>query len=162
VGHNLDKSLLVSILAVFIFLLSLFRSIRLAVICMLPSLLTMGVIFGTMGAWGVTIDLGTSLVAGIATGAGADFAMHYMWYLRSQSPDEVSRTVGPVMVVSIVLVSLGFVVLALGKSPVMHLFGTLAGLSMSLSAFLTCLLVPALLNKFGTSLVPSKSQEGSL
>jgi putative effector of murein hydrolase len=29
----------------------------------------------------------------------------------------------------------------------MHLFGTLAGLSMSLSALLTCLLVPAVLNK---------------
>jgi len=87
--------------------------------------------------------------------------MHYMWYLRRQSADEVSRTVGPVMVVSIVLVSLGFVVLALGKSPVMHLFGTLAGLSMSLAAFLTCLLVPALLNKFGAGIDRPKSQEGS-
>jgi len=88
-----------------------------------------------------------------------------MWYLRSQKADEVSRSVGPVMVVSILLVSLGFIVLALGKSPVMHLFGTLAGLSMALSAFLTCLLVPALLPKFGQGMespaVPSKSQEGS-
>ena len=40
---------------------------------------------------------------------------------------------------------------ALGKAPVMHLFGTLAGLSMSLSAALTCLLVPAVLNKVGQS-----------
>jgi predicted RND superfamily exporter protein len=52
-----------------------------------------------------------------------------------------------VMAVSIFLVSLGFWVLALGKAPVMHLFGTLAGLSMFLSALLTCLLVPAVLNK---------------
>jgi predicted RND superfamily exporter protein len=72
---------------------------------------------------------------------------------------------GPVMAVSIVLVSFGFVVLALGKSPVMHLFGTLAGVSMSLAAFLTCLLIPALLNKFGRGMEspenPSKSEEGS-
>jgi predicted RND superfamily exporter protein len=61
--------------------------------------------------------------------------------------DEVSRTVGPIMLVSIILVALGFWVLAVGKSPVMHLFGTLAGLSMALSALLTCLLVPAVLNK---------------
>ncbi len=157
VGRNLDRSLLVSIVAVLLMMYLLFRSARLAVVCMVPSLLTMVVIFGAMGAWGVHIDLGTSLVAGIATGAGSDFAMHYMWYLRRQSADEVSRSVGPVMVVSIVLVALGFVVLALGKSPVMHLFGTLAGLSMALAAFLTCLLVPALLNKFGSS-----SKEGSL
>jgi predicted RND superfamily exporter protein len=149
VGRNLDHSLLVSIVAVLLLMFLLFRSPKLAVISMIPSGLTMAVIFGTMGAWGVHIDLGTSLVAGIATGAGSDFAMHYLWYLRRQSADEVSRSVGPVMVVSIVLVALGFVVLALGKSPVMHLFGTLAGLSMALSAFLTCLLVPALLNKFG-------------
>jgi len=103
-----------------------------------------------MGAFDVPIDLGTSLVAGIATGAGSDFAMHYLWYLRRQPADEVSRTVGPIMVVSILLVSLGFWVLALGKSPVMHLFGTLAGLSMFLSAALTCLLVPAVLNKVRT------------
>jgi predicted RND superfamily exporter protein len=107
------------------------------------------IIFGVMGLLHVHIDLGTSLVAGIATGAGSDFAMHYMWYLRRQPTDEVSRTVGPVMVVSIVLVSLGFVVLALGRSPVMHLFGTLAGLSMSLAALLTCLIAPAVLTKGG-------------
>ncbi len=53
------------------------------------------------------------------------------------------------MVVSILLVSLGFLVLALGRSPVMHLFGTLAGAAMALSALYTCVLVPALLSRFG-------------
>jgi uncharacterized protein len=151
VGRNQVRSLVVSIIAVLLLLLALFRSIRLAVVCMAPSMLTMIAIFGAMGALDVHIDLATSLVAGIATGAGSDFAMHYMWYLRREDADAVSRTVGPVMVVSILLVALGFVVLALGRSPVMHLFGYLAGLSMSLSALLTCLLVPALLNKFGGS-----------
>jgi predicted RND superfamily exporter protein len=147
VGRNLDRSLLISIVVVLGLLYLLFRSLTVASVCMAPSLLTMAVVFGGMGALGVHIDLGTSLVAGIATGAGSDFAMHYMWYLRRQPADEVSRSVGPVMVVSILLVSFGFVVLALGRSPVMRLFGTLAGLSMSLAALFTCLLVPALLNK---------------
>jgi predicted RND superfamily exporter protein len=111
---------------------------------MFPSLLTLTLLFAAMGVCGIHIDLGTSLVAGIATGAGADFAMHYLWYLRRQPPDEVSRSVGPIMVVSIVLVALGFFVLALGRSPVMHLLGTLAGLSMAVSALLACLLLPGL------------------
>src|SRR5439155_24608913 len=92
----------------------------------------------------ISIDLGTSLVAGIATGAGSDFAMHYLWYLRRQSADEVTRSVGPIMVVSVLLVALGFFVLAFGRSPVMQLLGTLAGLTMSMSALLSCLLIPAL------------------
>jgi predicted RND superfamily exporter protein len=147
VGDNQVRSLLVTIVVVLLLMFALFRSLKLALLSMTPSMLTMALIFGVMGMLDVPIDLGTSLVAGIATGAGSDFAMHYLWYLRRQGADEVSRTVGPVMVVSIALVSLGFWVLALGKSPVMHLFGTLAGLSMSVSALLTCLLVPAVLNK---------------
>jgi predicted RND superfamily exporter protein len=145
VERNQVRSLAISIAVVLLLLIGLFRSLRTALICMVPSLLTMVTLFGVMGLLHLSIDLGTSLVAGIATGAGSDFAMHYLWYLRGQPADEVSRSVGPVMVVSIVLVSLGFAVLALGQSPVMHLFGALAGLSMSLSALYTCLLVPALL-----------------
>jgi predicted RND superfamily exporter protein len=144
VAHNLDISLAIALVLVLVLLYILFRSVRAALVCLFPSLLTLGILFAAMGLWGVTIDLGTSLVAGIATGAGSDFAMHYYWYLRRQAPDDVSRSVGPIMTVSIILVSLGFFVLALGRSPVMHLLGTLAGLSMALAALLTCLLLPAL------------------
>jgi predicted RND superfamily exporter protein len=151
VERNQVRSLLLSVGVVLLLLLWLFGSLRVALVCMAPSLLTMVVLFGVMGVLDLHIDLGTSLVAGIATGAGSDFAMHYLWYLRTEEPDPVSRTVGPVMVVSILLVSLGFVVLGLGRSPVMHLFGALAGASMSLSAAFTCLLVPALLTKVGAS-----------
>jgi uncharacterized protein len=147
VGDNQIRSLFVSIVVVLLLMFALFRSIKLALLSMAPSMLTMALIFGTMGILGVPIDLGTSLIGGIATGAGSDFAMHFLWYLRRQPAEEVLRSVGPIMVVSILLVALGFLVLALGKSPVMHLFGTLAALSMSLSAFLTCLLVPAVLNR---------------
>ena len=49
------------------------------------------------------------------------------------------------MLVSILLIALGFFVLALGRSPVMHLFGALAGGAMVVSAFFTCVIVPAAL-----------------
>lgn len=158
VERNQVRSLLISVVAVYLMLVGLFVSFARAAVCMIPSLLTMAIIFGVMGLRGIHIDLGTSLVAGIATGAGSDFAMHYLWYMRRQEPDEVSRSVGPVMVISILLVSVGFIVLALGRSPVMQLFGWLAGLSMSLAAFLTCLLVPAMLNKFGAA--PGPNDQG--
>jgi predicted RND superfamily exporter protein len=144
VAHNLDVSLAVSIAMVLSLLYLLFRSVKLSIICMFPSLLTLATIFAVMGIADISIDLGTSLVAGIATGAGSDFAMHYLWYLRRQSADEVTRSVGPIMVVSVLLVALGFLVLAFGRSPVMQLLGTLAGLTMGISALLTCLIVPAL------------------
>jgi predicted RND superfamily exporter protein len=154
-------SLAIAIVVVLALMTGLFRSLRMGVASMAASMFTLVVLFGVMGLLGLHIDLGTSLVAGIATGAGSDFAMNYLWYLRRQSADEVSRSFGPVMVVSILLVSLGFVVLALGKSPVMRLFGTLAGAAMSLSAFFTVLLVPALLNKVGAGPDPTEQTETS-
>jgi predicted RND superfamily exporter protein len=144
VARNLDVSLALSVALVLLLLYALFRSLRDSLVCMFPSLMTLAILFAALGLMGVHIDLGTSLVAGIATGAGSDFAMHYLWYLRRQPAGEVNRTVGPIMAASIVLVSLGFFVLALGRSPVMHLCGTLAALSMFLSALLSCLLLPAL------------------
>lgn len=158
VAHNQVRCLVLSVLVVLALLYALFRSVKVAFLCMAPALLTMGAIFGVMGILGIQIDLGTSLVASIATGAGSDFAMHYVWYLsragnrplplgHGPHADQVSRSVGPVMAVSVLLVALGFGVLALGRSAVMQLFGALAGLSMSLSALLTCLLLPALIRK---------------
>lgn len=147
VGDNQIRSLVVAVVCVLLLMFALFRSVRLALLSMWGSLLTLALMFAVMGLAHVHIDLGTSLVAGLATGAGSDFAMHYLWYLRTQPADEVSRSVGPILIVSILLVSMGFWVLAFGSSPVMHLFAVLAGVSMSLSAVLTCLLVPAVLNK---------------
>ncbi len=144
VGHNLNRSLLLSVCTVLVLLYFLFRSVAASLLCMGPSLLCTAILFGVMGLFGLHIDLGTSLVAGIATGAGSDFAMHYVFYLRGEEPSVVNRTVGPILIVSILVVSLGFFVLALGRSPVMHLFGALAGCAMALSALGSTLLVPAL------------------
>jgi predicted RND superfamily exporter protein len=105
---------------------------------------------GVMGLTGIAIDLGTSLTAGIALGAGSALATHDLWYRRSYPPDEVARHVGPVLWLSIVLISVGFGVLALGRSPVLHRLGLLAGASLLLSALVTSLLVPAVSNKVRT------------
>lgn len=148
VSDNTERSLVVAIVAVLLMLTALFRSIKIGIICMIPSVATLVILLGLMGILGIDIDLGTSLVAGIATGAGADFAMHYLWYLKFESADKVSRTVGPVMVLSILLVAMCFAILGAGRSQIMHLLGILAALSMALSALLTCVVMPALLHRF--------------
>jgi predicted RND superfamily exporter protein len=145
VARNQLRSLVVSIVAVFLFLLVLFKRVWIALMCLAPALLTLICQMGVMGISHTSIDLGTSLVAGIATGAGSDFAMHYLWYLRREGSDEVSRSIGPIMSLSVALVAVGFFVLGLGRSPVMHLFGGLAGSAMAISALFTCILLPACL-----------------
>ena len=150
VARNQARSLLVSIVAVLLLMGILFRSGYLAVLSMTPAMLTMAALFGGMSLAGMRVDIGTSLVASIATGAGSDFAMHYLWYLKRAAPSEVVKFVGPIMVISALLIAAGFGILAAGQSQPMRLFGTLAALSMAGAAFLTFLLVPALLRKVDT------------
>jgi predicted RND superfamily exporter protein len=68
-----------------------------------------------------------------------------MWSLRTQTPAQVSREIGPVGLVAVALIACGFFVMALGRSPITRLFGTLAGISTVLSAALTCVVLPVVL-----------------
>ncbi len=145
VAKNQLRSLAVSLVAVVLLMFVLFRSGWLAMVSVLPSMLWMAALFGAMGLMGTPIDISTSLVASIATGAGSDFAMHYLWYYVKRSPEEAVKVVGPVMIVAALLVSAGFAVLGLGRSQPMRIFGGLAAIAMAGAFALTFLLVPALL-----------------
>jgi predicted RND superfamily exporter protein len=159
VGKNQERSELVSIILVIFLMFLLFRSVYLAIVSVIPSGLAMASVFGAMGLLGVHIDISTSLVASIATGAGSDFAMHYLWYLKRSTPREVVRFVGPVMVISAVLVAAGFAVLGVGRSQPMRMFGGLAALAMGSAAAFTFLLVPALLRRVDRMGAPVEKEE---
>ncbi len=154
IARNQQRSLVVALVVVYLLMLLLFRSGYLAAVSLLPSALWMAVVFGAMGLLHVSIDISTSLVASIATGAGSDFAMHYLWYFKRRSPEEAVRFVGPIMVISSLLVSAGFAVLSVGHSRPMRTFGTLAAVAMAGAFALTFLLVPALLRR--SDLPPEK------
>jgi predicted RND superfamily exporter protein len=118
------------------------------------------VVFGGLGLYGQPIDLGTSLVGSIVTSSGADFAMHYVWYLRRRPASEVVPTVGPVIFTTASLLGLGMGVMVLGGSPPIRLFGGLSCAGMLLSATFTFLLVPALL-PLPAALAPRSSTKES-
>lgn len=154
VEQNQWASLRVALIGVFLVLLLSLRSAFAAVVCMLPAGLALAVVFGGLGLTGRPMDIGTSLVGSIVTGSGADFAMHYMWYLQRNKPREVARNVGPVILITAVLLAAGLGVNALGNSPPIRLFGWLAAGGLCLSAAFTFLLVPALLQR-----VPEEGQD---
>lgn len=145
VERNQWLSLGVALGAVLLALLVAQRSLWAAMLSLLPAVMSLMVVFGTLGAIGQPIDLGTSLVGSIVTSSGADFAMHYIWYLRRYPTREVVPTVGPVIFTTAALLGLGMGVMMLGGAPPIRLFGGLACAGMLLSAAFTFLLVPALL-----------------
>ena len=75
--------------AVLVALLFAQRALWPAVLSLFPALLSLLVVFGLLGFSGRPIDLGTSLVGSIVTSSGADFAMHYIWYLLRRPARDV-------------------------------------------------------------------------
>lgn len=144
VRKNHIKAQVVAAIAVALFNLMLFRTVRLAAICVVPAACTLVILFGATALLGMPIDLGTSLVSCIGTGAGSEITMQYLWYLKRSTPIDVVRFVGPIMVLSTLLIAAGFAVLAFGHSQPMRMFGSLAALSMVGAAGLTFVLVPSL------------------
>ena len=147
VDHNQWASLALAVGSVLMVLLITQRSPWSAVLSVLPALMSLLVVFGFLGLSGQPIDLGTSLVGSIVTSSGADFAMHYIWYLRRRPASQVVATVGPVIFTTAALLGLGMGVLMLGAAPPIRLFGGLSCAGMVLSAVFTFLLVPALIGK---------------
>lgn len=143
VRRNQVRTMTVGVITVAFLLVLLFRGVTLSILCVLPAILTATIIGGVMGMLGVQIDLSTAMVGAILTDTASDFGMHYLWYLRVRPAEHVAVTVGPVMVVSTVLVAIGFFVFALGDSTVMRTFGVLSGATCLVAAVVTGLLLPA-------------------
>lgn len=145
VDHNQWASLALALASVLVVLLIAQRSLWSAILSVLPAMMALLVVFGFLGLSGQPIDLGTSLVGSIVTSSGADFAMHYIWYLRRRPAAQVVTTVGPVIFTTAALLGLGMGVLMLGAAPPIRLFGGLSCAGMGLSAIFTFLLIPALI-----------------
>jgi hypothetical protein len=144
VARNQVRTMALGLAAVFVLLVLLFRSVAVALTCVAPAVITALALGGAMGLFGVQMDLSTAMAGAILTDTASDFGMHYLWYLRQQPHEEVVRTVGPIMIVSNVLVAMGFFAFAMGSSSVMHVFGSLSGATCVVSAIVACAIIPAL------------------
>jgi hypothetical protein len=100
------------------------RSVRLAVLALLPTVLAIGLVLGTMGLLGIRIDLSTALVASVAAGLAVDDTFHCLlrWQRHVRSgvpPADALRTsyagAGPGVVLSSAAVSLGFFALVFSE-----------------------------------------------
>ena len=69
-------SLVGALALIFVFMLVLFRSLGAAVLCMIPNLSPILIIFIIMGAAGIWLDMATAMIAGIAVGVAVDDTIH--------------------------------------------------------------------------------------
>jgi predicted RND superfamily exporter protein len=159
--ESLFRSQILTLGAVFVAImfmfLVLFRSLRIAVIAIIPNALSAGIVLGIMGWAGISLDLMTITIAAITIGIGVDDTIHYVHrfeYEFSRDRDymaAISRchaTIGRAMYYTSVTVMLGFSILVLSRFVPTIYFGLLTGLAMLIALFSNMTLLPVLIETF--------------
>jgi predicted RND superfamily exporter protein len=132
----------------------LFRSLKIALTAVLPSILAVCVILGVMGLVGISLDIMTITIAAVSVGIGVDDAIHYVHRYRQElatDGDAIAAmhrshaSVGRAMYYTSLIVIAGFSILALSNFIPSILFGLLTGFAMLMALAANLTLLPMLL-----------------
>lgn len=147
------NSLLCSLIAISLIFLIVFRSLSVTLIGMLPLSATLITMFGVMGIFGFPLDIGSSLVSGIAFGIGIDYAIHLIEAMRRVSYSNnrinvirlaLAQVTFPIGISAIVLSS-GFSLLLLSGFKSLASLGLLIMVAMLVSAVFSLVIMPFVL-----------------
>lgn len=140
--------------AIMLMLLVLFRSLPVALISMVPSLVSAASVLGLMGWIGLPLDLMTITITAITIGIAVDDTIHYVHRFHEELPRDgdyratVRRchgSIGKAMYYTSLVIIAGFSILALSNFNPTVYFGLLTGLAMLVALLSNLTLLPALL-----------------
>ena len=139
-------------------LLVIFRSFKVAIIAVIPNILTTLVILGVMGWLAIPLDLMTITISAIAMGIAVDDTIHfvhrYLEELNKESNDSQQavqntfKSVGFALIYTTTIIAVGFSLLSFSDFVPSILFGLLTCLAMLLAFITDTTLLPVLLKKF--------------
>ncbi|MCK5797576.1 MAG: MMPL family transporter [Deltaproteobacteria bacterium] len=148
--HNQGYSLASALIPVILIMALLFRSLIAALLLATPTLLTLLIIYGSMGLSGIRLDIGTAMIASIILGAGVDYGVHLLAAWRDPegraevAAENAVRTTGPAIWTNALTVSVGFFILTIGHARPLQNVGSLTALAMLTAAFATFWAIPVL------------------
>lgn len=135
---------------------ALYRSLRMALIGPVPTLVAASMVLGVMGWIGLPLDIMTMTIAAIVIGIGVDDTIHYVDRFQLEvhggadyrSAAEIAHSeIGRAMTYTTVIVTLGFSILTLSNFMPTIYFGLLTGLAMVFALISNLALLPVLLEK---------------
>jgi uncharacterized protein len=145
---------------VLLIVLWLYRSLSSALLAMAPVCLTLAVLYGGMGLLGVHLDIGTSMLASLTTGAGVDYAVHLLAAWKGppgegkadaatlrEAASYSAFLVGRAIWTNALMVAGGFVVLTMGEAKPLQNVGGLTATAMMAAALATFATISALARK---------------
>ncbi len=147
-------SLWTAIGLIFFLMLVLWRSIGAALLCMIPNISPILLIFIIMGAMGIWLDIATVLIAGIAVGIAVDDTIHvYHGFIhrlkRGVTPvfalSRTFRQAGRAVITTTIILCAQFLILLISQFiPTTH-YGLLTSVGLWAALIFDLLLLPAIL-----------------
>jgi len=142
------------VVALMVMFLLLFRSFKIAVIAIVPNLLSVGTVLGVMGWSGIPLDMMTITIAAISVGIAVDDTIHYIHRFKEEfevdhnylaSMHRCHRSIGFAMYYTSVTIIIGFSILVLSNFIPSIYFGLLTGLAMVIALITALTLLPQLI-----------------
>lgn len=147
----------VVMLAIMVMFLALFRSLSIAVICIIPNAIAAAFVLGIMGWTNRPLDIMTITIAAISVGIGVDNTIHYMHRFKREFPRLGNyratmffchNSIGRAMYFTSMTIVAGFSILALSNFIPTIVFGLLTSLAMLVALTGSLTLLPRLLITF--------------
>ena len=140
---------------IFLMLVALFRSVMLAIIGILPNVLSALLILGIIGLAGIPLDMMTITIAAITIGIAVDNAIHYIYRFREELPRQggdylatmryCHANIGKAVFYTAVTIIVGFSILALSNFIPTIYFGLFTALAMAIALLAALTLLPKLI-----------------
>jgi predicted RND superfamily exporter protein len=148
--------------------LILFKSLKLALIAIVPNLLAIGVVLGIMGWLNIPLDMMTITIAAISIGIAVDNTIHYIYRYKHEfkvdhnyirTVHRCHGTIGHALYYTSLTIIIGFSILVLSNFIPSIYFGLLTGLAMLIALLGALTLLPQLIVVFKPfGLEPGNSQ----
>jgi uncharacterized protein len=158
--QSLFKSQIMTIgvvfLAILFMYLVLFRSLTVAFVATVPSIVAATSVLGLMGWLGLSLDIMTITIAAITIGIGVDDSIHYVHRFREEiaidgDPIEAMErshlSIGRAIYYTSLVITSGFSILAISDFIPTIYFGLFTGVAMILALLANLTLLPVLLIK---------------
>ena len=142
---------------IFLMFIVLFRSIKLALITIIPNVFSAGVVLGVMGVFAIPLDLMTITIAAISVGIAVDNSIHFIdrfkneMLLSNDLPAAISEAtvnVGQAMFYTTLVITAGFLIMVFSNFVPTMYFGLLTGLAMVTALVANLVMLPMLVALF--------------
>ena len=143
-------------LVIFLMFIVLFRSMKMALITIIPNVFSAGVVLGIMGIFTIPLDLMTITIAAISVGIAVDNSIHFVHRFKDNfaenadyavSIDSAKNNVGQAMLYTTLVITAGFLIMVFSNFVPTLYFGVLTAIAMVTALFANLVMLPMLIAK---------------